>query len=103
MIANQKSLILLIAGFTVWSLAFIALYAIQALGCVFDWGDAHRVTLLAAYAMSVVALAAIALITPKHTDPASPMLSRSAIWANWAALFSGVFVFLPVTFASTCL
>lgn len=101
--ANQKPLLLLIAGFVVWSIAFVALYAIQALGCAYHWGTAHRAALIAAYVLSILALAAIALRTPKHADPSTPMLSQSAIWANWAALFSGVFVFLPVTFASTCL
>lgn len=103
MIANQKQLLLLIAGFVVWSLAFVALYAIQALGCAYNWGDAHRAILIAGYGVSVLALAAVALRTPKHTNPSTPLLSQSAIWANWAALFSGVFVFLPVTFASACL
>ncbi|MBJ6988759.1 MULTISPECIES: hypothetical protein [unclassified Devosia] len=102
MIRNQRPLFLLIAGFTVWALAFIALYAIQALGCVYNWGGAHRAMLIAAYAISVLALTAMALLTPKLTDPSMPTLSQSAIWANWAALFSGVLVFLPVTFASTC-
>jgi hypothetical protein len=103
MTTKQKPLLLLSAGFTVWALAFIALYGIQALGCVYNWGGAHRAMLIAAYAISVAALAAIALLTPKHADPSAPTLSQSAIWANWAALFSGVFVFFPVTFASTCL
>lgn len=97
---NGRALMLLISGFTLWSVGFVVLYGLQALGCHLQWGAWHRPLLIAAYMVLLVPLAYLAGRRPH--DPTSD-LSRAALWANRAALAAGVLVFLPVIFASTCI
>jgi hypothetical protein len=99
---DQLALVSLVAGFTIWSGAFVVLYGLQALGCAYGWPN-HRMWLIAAFVGSLLPLALLAWRSvPANGEPAST-LSRSALWANRAALAAGVLVFLPVTFASTCI
>ena len=104
--ADRSALLLLIAGFSVWSLAFVLLYALQALGCAYGW-PYHRAILVAVYGFTLLPLAWLALPSPHKTASRAAggpvgALSVAALWANRAALASGVIVFLPVTFASVC-
>lgn len=98
--SNRKALILLIAGFTIWSLAFVLLYALQALGCAYGWSQ-HRLILIAAFILCLLPLAWLALRRPERGEPANT-LSISALWANRAAFVAGILTFLPVTFTSAC-
>ena len=100
--ANQKALVLLLAGFTVWSGGFVLLYGLQALGCAYDWAY-HRIILIAAYILVLVPLCGLALMRPMKEGEPAHSLSVAAFWANRAALGAGVLVFLPVTFTSACL
>lgn len=93
---------LLVAGFTLWSVAFVLLYALQALGCAYNWPH-HRLILIVAYALSLVPLAWLALRQPSRSAEPASSLSVSALWANRAAFVAGVLVYLPVTFASACI
>lgn len=93
-----KVFVPLLAGFVVWSVGFVLLYALQALGCAYGW-PLHRALLIGAY---VVVLAPLVWLAFGWRAPASP-LGQAALWANRAALVAGVLTFLPVTFASTCL
>lgn len=101
---DRRALILLIAGFTLWSVAFVVLYALQALGCHFQWGAWHRPLLIIVYLVFLIPLAWLAWRKPYEMagEPASS-LSQAALWANRAALGAGVLIFLPVTFASPCI
>ena len=45
---DKIALISLVAGFTVWSVGFVALYGLQALGCAYGW-PTHRAVLILAY------------------------------------------------------
>lgn len=96
------ALLRLTAGFTIWSLAFVLLYSLQALGCAYGWPN-HRLLLIAAYLVTLLPLAWLAI--GRHTGKHEPIttLSIAATWANRAALGSGILVFLPVVFVSTCL
>lgn len=98
----DNPLVLLVAGFTVWSLAFVLLYALQALGCAYGW-SAHRAILVAAFILSNLPLAWLAFRPPQPRTNTDPSLQRAALWANRAALASGILVFLPVTFVSACI
>lgn len=100
---DVRALALLIAGFTLWSLAFVLLYALQALGCAYGWGDWHRPVLILAYLVSIAPLAWLALRRPYETGEPQTSLSLAALWANRAALGAGILVYLPVTFATACI
>jgi hypothetical protein len=91
---------MLVAGFVVWSVAFVGLYGLQALGCAFAWGEWHRPVLVGTYLLSLLPLGWLAVQRPSGTHSA---LWTSAVWANRAALAAGVLAFAPVTFASACI
>ena len=98
---DKIALISLVAGFTVWSVGFVALYGLQALGCAYGW-PTHRAVLILAYGILLAVLAVPAFWPLRSDGEASATLSVAALWANRAALGAGVLVFLPVTFTSTC-
>ncbi|UYN99052.1 MAG: hypothetical protein KIT02_14130 [Devosia sp.] len=99
--ADRHSLIRLVAGFVLWSLAFVLLYGVQALGCAYDWGMAHRPVLIGLY-LAFIAAHVVVLRWPATRAEAVPALHQIGRWANMAALAAAVLVFLPVTFASMC-
>lgn len=90
----------LVAGFAVWSVAFVVLYSAQALGCVLGWGSWHRPILLLIYLCTLAPLTWLAL-SAHHHDRGST-LHTAALWANRAALLAATLTFLPVIFASLC-
>jgi len=93
-------LVRLVAGFVVWSVAFVVLYAAQALGCAYGWGDWHRPILWLLFLLALVPMAWLALPGPRHDHQHA--LHTAAVWTNRAALLAAVLIFLPVTFASLC-
>jgi hypothetical protein len=100
---DVRALILLVAGFTIWSAAFVLLYALQALGCAYGWGDLHRPILVVAYLASLLPLVWLSLQRPYDTGEPQTSLSVAARWANRAALAAAILVYLPVTFVTACL
>lgn len=98
----KNPLLMLVAGFTIWATAFILLYALQALGCAYGWGSAHRPVLIGAFVMCLAPLAALAFWPAPTTTASSPGLFRASRWANRAALGAGVLTYAPVLFATAC-
>lgn len=99
----KNPLLMLVAGFTIWAAAFILLYALQALGCAYGWGNAHRPILIGSSIICLAPLAALALWPAPASTASSPGLFRAARWTNRAALGAGVVTYAPVLFATTCL
>lgn len=99
---DKRALLLLLAGFTVWSGAFVLLYALQALGCAYGWSQ-HRLVLIAAFVLSLLPLGWLAVQKPYAEGEPATSLSVAALWANRAALGAGILAFLPVTFVSACI
>jgi hypothetical protein len=99
---NHRNVYYLLFGFTVWTLGFIGIYAVQALGCAYDFGVWHRPMLITAYVLTLMLLGAIAIATSRRAKNVSSPLASSALWANWAAFASALLIFAPVGFASTC-
>ncbi|UXN74058.1 hypothetical protein N8D56_01650 [Devosia sp. A8/3-2] len=60
---SRSALLLLFAGFSLWALAFVMLYALQALGCAYGWPQ-HRLILVGAYLLALLAMAWLAWTTP---------------------------------------
>ena len=100
---ERNALLRLLAGFTIWSAGFVALYALQALGCAYGWGAWHRPMLIGGYLLSLLPLAWLSLQRGEATGEPATTLSVAALWANRAALGAGVLVYLPVTFATVCI
>jgi hypothetical protein len=96
----QAPLVRLIAGFVIWSIGFVVLYAAQALGCAYGWGDWHRPVLIGLYLLALLPLAWLAM--PARAGAEEGPLHFAALWANRAALLAAVLIFMPVTFASLC-
>jgi hypothetical protein len=90
----------LVAGFAVWSVAFVVLYSAQALGCVYGWGAWHRPILLLLYLCTLAPLTWLALSAPRHDQRTT--LYTAALWANRSALLAATLTFSPVIFASLC-
>lgn len=99
--ASRSALFLLLAGFSLWALAFIMFYALQALGCAYGWPQ-HRLILVGAYLLALLAMAWLAWTTP-HWAPGNGTLAIAAKWANRAALAATILVLLPVSFVSACI
>ena len=97
----------LLAGFTLWAAAFVALYALQHLGCSLHWDPAtHRLVLIAAYALAVVLLVATLILQLRRTRAGHGPISAVhtiGIGATLAALAATVVVFLPTLLVSACL
>ena len=98
---SRPALLLLFAGFSLWALAFVVLYALQALGCAYSWPQ-HRLILISAYLLAILAMAWLAWATPHWTGDKG-VLPIAAKWANRAALAATILILLPVSFASACI
>ena len=96
----------ILPGFTLWSLAFVVLYALQYLGCYFGWDPAlHRTVLIGASIVSIALLAACLVFQLKaiRHDRAPTAIDRIGVGATIAALGATVVTLAPVTFVSMCL
>ncbi|MDI6025196.1 hypothetical protein QBK99_03075 [Corticibacterium sp. UT-5YL-CI-8] len=96
----------LLIGFSVWALAFTALYAVQYLGCYLGWApQAHRVTLVAGAAIAIAVSVGVLVLQIAHVrrlGPASTFMHRVGIGATVAAIAAAIITFAPVLLASAC-
>lgn len=106
----------LLAGFIVWSAAFVALYSMLSIGCAFGWDQAFfgpiSVQRLALVGLLVVSLFAgwwVVRIAADRRRTAGgsglalrPFMETAAWMAAWAALGSTLFSLGPVLFLTAC-
>jgi hypothetical protein len=110
-------LLLLAAGFVVWSSAFVALYAMLSVGCRLGWQDIdltggltlQRAQLLAILVLHLGAGLWLALwlrgrttIAKPSGEPADRFVRRAAYAAAVAAVAATLFSFAGVMFLSAC-
>ncbi len=110
-------LIWLIAGFLVWSAAFVVLYSVLSIGCEFGWHEwpvlgpvtLQRVVLVALFLVSLAASWAVVQITGRRrrrsrraAEGLQASLETIAWLAAWAALASTFFSLVPVFFLTAC-
>lgn len=106
-------LLLLAAGFAVWAIAFVALYAMLSVGCRFGWDridlvaglSLQRAQLLVLFAihLAVGTVLALALRPPFPREGTARHFVRwVAYWAAVAALGSTVFSFAGVVVLTAC-
>lgn len=91
----------LLAGFSIWAIGFLALYAAQALGCAWQLpATEHRAILIGISVLTVGALIGL-LIRQALTDRLSSQ-GQAAIGLTAAATAAAIVISAPVTFASLC-
>lgn len=120
MIVSEKvpasRLMWLLAGFIVWSIAFVALYSILSVGCAFGWDrtflgpvSVQRAVLVALLAVSLAAGWWVVRIAAERRRAAGgaglvlrPFMETAAWMGAWAALVSTLFSLGPVLFLTAC-
>lgn len=113
--AGSSRLLLPAAGFTVWALAFVLIYASLSFGCAFGWDEVRlgglvslqraQLVLLFLVATAASAVAAWALRPATFADGGDPpgrFLGTVGFGAALAALASTLATFAPVLALSTC-
>ncbi|MGQ7793175.1 hypothetical protein ACUN0C_12260 [Faunimonas sp. B44] len=109
-------LILLPAGFVVWSLAFIALYGLLSVGCELGWQGRHvgplsmlRVLLLGLWAAHLAALAWLVRLCWRRVRAqegdgrgTAAFLDLASLAAMLAAFAATAWIGVPVLGASAC-
>ncbi len=113
--AGSSRLLLPAAGFTLWSLAFVLLYASLSFGCAFGWEEVRlgglvslqraQLVVLFLVATAASAVAAWALRPAALADGGDPpgrFLGTVAFGAALAALGSTLATFAPVLALSAC-
>lgn len=96
----MKELALLVAGFVIWSGAFLAIYAAQATGCAIGLPSGTlRLILAAVLGISLLAGLGVLIIAMKRK--ALP-LGRSAVIASIAALAASALTFSGIFWAELC-
>ena len=97
----SRPLTSLLAGFTLWALAFMALYALQALGCVWGWPETqHRLVLGLVWLLTLVALGVAITLQVKRSDGSA--LAMAGLWSTVAAALATTVIFAPLLFVSLC-
>jgi hypothetical protein len=108
-----RNIWLILVGYVSWSVLFVGLYALQALGCAAGWNliavgptDLHRILLLVAYFGGLLSLAAVLWLQVRmpraDQPPPGRFLRLAGILATLAALVSSLLVFAPVLAVSAC-
>jgi len=94
----------LLLGFAIWCVAFVALYAMQALGCIWGWPEGtHRLVLVAIWGASIGILGLVLLLLWRRPQTMPASVRRAGILITTAATAATCVTFFPVTFATLCL
>lgn len=97
----------LLAGFTPWALSFVALYALQHLGCHLQLNPTtHRLVLVTGYAAAVALLVTTLILQLRRARAGQGPISAVhtiGIGATISALAATIVVFMPTILASACL
>ena len=113
---QDRSLLLwLCAGFAVWSVAFLTLYAVMSVGCERGWTEVQvagalslqRLVLVIVFGVSALACAAVAWLAMKRraemrADETQQLLSGAAALAAIAALVATVVTLGPALVLTSC-
>ncbi|WP_196258494.1 hypothetical protein [Pelagibacterium limicola] len=104
----SADLLLLVIGFIVWSIAFIALYAVNAIGCEFGWNQRfQRTVLVGLFVVHALFLAWFARQNYRYllAADAEPrkMIAYTGFGLTVAALGSMIFVLAPSLFITMCI
>ena len=107
------ALLWFVAGFVVWSIAFVALYAVQALGCEWGWHlrdvgpvSQQHLVLGAIFAGHVAVIALLSLIAWRwwsgNGNGARGFIRIAAVALSVSALVATIWTGLPAVVLSAC-
>jgi len=93
----------LLMGFCIWALAFIGLYGLQALGCVWSWPDAlHRGVLVGVGVFTLAMLLVLLRRQFRERTANRGAIDRAGLWLTLAAIVASAVMFVPSLFLSLC-
>lgn len=93
----------LLIGFSIWAVAFLAIYSLQALGCVLSWpAPLHRAILIAATLVILAALAMTLVVQMHRRNRKKSAIERAGMILTASTLPIAVVLFTPVAFLSLC-
>lgn len=96
---TRPALVVALAAFAIWALAFALLYGGLSFGCARGWGAGPlRALLLGLFLAALAAGAAVARRAQRRRE----RLGRGAVLAALAALGASLLTFLPVTILPVC-
>lgn len=103
-------ILLIPLGFTIWSVAFVALYATNAIGCAFGWDPVIQRSVLVALMAGFLGVSALAgwLVYRYWRDKAeaegepAPSLAIISIYGCCTAVIATIGTFVPVFGVSLC-
>lgn len=107
------ALLWFVAGFIVWSIAFVALYAVQALGCEWGWHlrdvgpvSKQHLVLGAIFAGHVAVIVLLSLIAWRwwsgNGNGASGFIRIAAVALSVSALVATIWTGLPAVVLTAC-
>ncbi|KKB83699.1 hypothetical protein VW29_13460 [Devosia limi DSM 17137] len=93
----------LLIGFCIWAAAFVGLYGLQALGCVWGWPEALHRGVLVGVCVFTLAVLLVLLRWQFRAYTANPVaIDRAGLWLTVAAILASVVIFVPSLFLSLC-
>lgn len=110
--SNGMRLFAIAAGFIIWSIAFVVIYAALSIGCRLGWDgialvgnwSLQRIQLVTLYALHLaagIALLSVLMKLPTETSTAS-FMKKLASYTAIAAIFSTAFTFAGTLMLTTC-
>lgn len=104
-------ILLIVIGFIVWSSGFVALYAVNAIGCAFGWpAPLQRGILLVLFALHAAALAGFCHWSwtrwrrlERGAEKPARTLEYLGLGTGLAALAATLFVLAPALVISMCI
>lgn len=104
-----RHVLVIVMGFVLWSVAFVALYATNAIGCAFAWPTLTQRWVMIGLAVvcsgSMLGVAGWSMAHWRRAAKAArpiPSLARIGALASAAALGATIFISAPSFFVSMC-
>jgi len=113
-LTHPNRAMVLVAGFSTWAATFVALYAVQALGCHFGWDEVsivgmsvHRLSLVFLYVLALGVLVLLLGFLARLARSRAPrrdqrFLDRLGFWSSCCALGATAVGFAPALLLTTC-
>lgn len=104
-------LLLIPLGFIIWSIAFVTLYAVNAIGCAFGWDIGVQRAVLIALTLGFLALSTLASFRiwrfwtgrARHQPAPASSLAQIGTYTALSALIASLGTFVPGLAVSLCI